>query len=188
MTKDGPPLSRPFRVTRLSAKVPTTFALTADPGQRAAMAEALGILGVERMVFSGSITPVGKRDFTLQGRLAARVVQSCVVTLEPVRTELVGEVLRRFLQDYADPAGDEVELQDDTLEPLPEVIDPGVVAVEELALLLPAYPRAPGAVFEAPVDDDAADPADDAPRRPFAGLADLAARMAAKPDEPDEKG
>lgn len=61
--------------------------------------------------------------------------------------------------------------EDDTLEPIPEVIDLRALAAEELALALPDWPRAPGAelgeaVFAAP---DAA-PLRDADLRPFAGL------------------
>ena len=46
------------------------------------------------------------------------------------------------------PDGDEVEMpEDDTVEPMPEVIDLAEVAAEALALALPLYPRAPGADF-----------------------------------------
>lgn len=189
MTKEDQPLSRPLRVSRLSPKVPTTFDLTADAAERTRMARALGILSVERLAFSGTVMPIGRHDFTLQGQLTARVVQACVVTLQPVHTEVTGEVLRRYLRDYAEPTGDEVELQDDTVEPLPEAIDPGAVALEELALLLPEYPRAAGAVFDLPQGDAAEAAAEDAAARPkpFAGLADLAARMAKETSDPDEK-
>ncbi len=44
------------------------------------------------------------------------------------------------------PTDDEAEMpEDDTAEPLPEVIDPGAVMFEALALALPDYPRAPKA-------------------------------------------
>lgn len=187
MTKAGLTLTRPLRVTRLSNKIATTFDVKPDASQRAALAMELGISAVERMVFRGTLTPVGRHDFTLQATLAARVVQPCVVTLQPVVTEVSGKVLRRYLQDYAEPKGDEAELQDDTLEPLGDVIDPGQVAIEALALLLPEYPRAAGASFVAPVARLDTDLSSEAERpKPFAVLADLAAKLAGKPPDPDE--
>ena len=70
---------------------------------------------------------------------------------------------------------EEVEIpEDDTLEPLGEVIDAAEVAIEALSLALPLYPRAPGvelgAVQVSPPD---AAPLQDADLKPFAGLAKL---------------
>jgi uncharacterized metal-binding protein YceD (DUF177 family) len=187
MPNPGLALSHPLRVTRLSPKVPTTFSLAPDAATRAMLAKHLGIIAVEALVFQGSLTPVGRKDFTLQAELSARVVQPCVVSLQPVTTAVRDTVLRRFSHDYKDPVGDEVELQDDTIEPLPEVIDVGAVAVEALALLLPEYPRASDAVFDGGDLADTDTDAGDRPK-PFAGLADLAEKLARKTDGPDEKG
>lgn len=180
-------LTRPLSTARLSRKVPTTFDLAPDAGIRAAVAKDLEIPGVPHLRFAGTITPTGRRDFVLEGDLVARVTQACVVTLAPVTTDLSDHVLRRFVHDYAVPDGDEVEMpQDDTIEALGDTIDPGAVAVEALALLLPEYPRATGAAF-VPVAEVDTDASDDRPK-PFAGLAALAARMATKLPDPDEKG
>jgi uncharacterized metal-binding protein YceD (DUF177 family) len=65
-------------------------------------------------------------------------------------------VRRRYLADYAEPEGEEVEVpEDDSAEPMPEAIDLAEVLREALALALPPWPRAPGAelgeaVFAAP--------------------------------------
>ena len=68
--------------------------------------------------------------------------------------------------------------EDDTAEPLPEVIDLTEVTREALALALPLYPRAPGAelgeaVFAAP----GTAPIRDEDLKPFAGLAALKAKL-----------
>jgi uncharacterized metal-binding protein YceD (DUF177 family) len=184
------PLTHPLRVTQLSSKVARSFDLTPDAATRAALAQSLDILGIDQLRFTGEITPVGRHDFTLTGTLKVRVVQACVVTLAPVRTTLNDVVQRRFVRDYADPKGDEVEMpDDDTIEPLPEVIDVGWVAAEALALLLPEYPRAEGARLS-PDPSSPEDPLPEADNRPkpFAGLAALAAKMAAKPQDPGENG
>lgn len=180
-------LTRPLVTARLSSKVPTTFDLAPDAAIRAAVAKDLEILGVPHLRFAGTITPAGRRDFVLEGDLVARVTQACVVTLAPVTTDLSDHVLRRFVHDHAVPDADEVEIpQDDSVEALGDTIDPGAVAVEALALLLPEYPRAAGAAFmPATVADN--DVIADRPK-PFAGLAGLAAEMAAKLPDPDENG
>ena len=182
-------LTHPLRVARLSNKVPTTFSLQPDGPVRTALARQLGISAIHHLQFVGTLIPRGRRDFVLEGRISAKVEQPCIVTLRPVLTDVGEDVVRRYVQDYVDPVGDEVELpQDDTLEPLPGVIDVGAVAVEALALLVPEYPRAPGASFDAVSTDPTASLAEQDRPKPFAGLAELAAKMAGKADENDENG
>jgi uncharacterized metal-binding protein YceD (DUF177 family) len=173
------PLTLPFRTQSLSPKKPTRFALTPALAIRTAVARALGISAVHALSFTGEMRPVARRDVMLEGRLTARVEQPCGISLVPVVTDISETVTRRYIADWKDPDGDETEMpDDDTTDPLPEVIDVGVVAVEALALALPLYPRAPGvalgeAVFAAP---DAV-PLRDGDLKPFAGLAALKARL-----------
>ncbi len=69
-------------------------------------------------------------------------------------------------------------MADETREPLPAAIDLMAVAAEALALALPPYPRAPGAVLgDARFAEDGATPLSDEDARPFAGLAALRERM-----------
>ncbi|MGP3696269.1 YceD family protein [Rhodobacter sp. NSM] len=181
------PLSCPFRVAALSASRPTRFKIVPDAEIQGLVAALLGISGVRGMSFAGEIRPAGRRDFELEGRLEATVVQPCSVTLTPVTTRIEETVSRRYLADYTMPEADEVEVPEDDSEPLPDVIDAGAVAVEALALALPLYPRAPGAELD---DTTFAPPGvvplADADLRPFAGLADLRRRMGG--DEPGRGG
>ena len=63
---------------------------------------------------------------------------------------------------------------DDTIEPLPDVIDLGAVLAEALALNLPLYPRADGAHLDQAVFTEPGKlPMTDEDARPFAGLAGL---------------
>ncbi len=190
MTKAGFALTHPLRVARLSSKVATTFDLAPDATLRAALAKDLGISAIKKLSFRGTLMPVGRHDFTLHARVIAQVVQPCVVSLQPVVTDLADDVVRRFVRDFTEPTADEAEVPgDDTVEALPEVIDIGTVAGEALALLLPEYPRAAGAVFVPLHDATARGDADASARpKPFAGLAELAARMALKTPETGEKG
>lgn len=164
-----------LRLSELAARKPTRFALAPDAAERAAVARHLGILGIERLSFRGTLTPHGRRDWTLDAALDARVVQPCVVTSEPVAAEIAEKVERIYAADLPEIAGDEVEMpEDDRVEPLPAAVDLAEVMTEALSLALPLYPRAPGADFagldhagpgaEALTDDSA---------KPFAGLAGL---------------
>lgn len=172
-------LTLPFRTQSLSPKKPTRFALTPDLAVRTALAQTLGITAVHAMTFTGELRPSGRRDVLLEAVLTARVEQPCGISLAPVVTDIRETVMRRYIADWQDPAGDEIEMpDDDTTDPLPEVIDVGDVAVEALTLALPLYPRAPGvalgeAVFAAPD----ATPLRDADVRPFAGLAALKGKL-----------
>jgi hypothetical protein len=75
---------------------------------------------------------------------------------------------------------------DDTTEALGEVIDAGYVLVEALALALPTFPRAPGAVLaEAEFTAPGTAPLRDEDLKPFAGLAALKAKLE-KPDTGSE--
>jgi uncharacterized metal-binding protein YceD (DUF177 family) len=173
--------SQPLPVSQLLAKRRTNLRFAPDAAQRSAIAAALALIDLPECRFEAEVEPHG-RDLLLTGRLVARAVQACVVTLAPVPTRIDQEVRRRFVSDWQEPAGDEAEIpEDDTLEPMPAVIDLAGVAIEALALALPEYPRAKGAelgaqAFPPPGAADEAAPA----RKP---LADLAAMLARKASE-----
>lgn len=169
------PISHPIRSADVAGRRPVAFALAPDAAVRAGVAAALGIPAVQALRFDGAVAPAGKRDVTLAGTLTARVVQPCVVTLDPVTTDLRVPVERRYIAGLALPEAGEVEMpEDDREEPLPDVIDIGAVLIEALALALPDYPRSPGAALgTAAFGPPGAAPLTDADLRPFAALAAL---------------
>ena len=185
----APPPARPtrFRTGGLSPRKPTQFAFRPDQAARALLAQDLDILALHRMEFQGQIAPAGRDAFLLTGHLTADVDQACIVTLVPVRSRIDEEVRRRFDAGFAAPEGDEAEMpEDDTVEPMPEVIDIEGIAAEALVLALPPYPRAAGAVFGAAVHaEDGIAPLQDTDLKPFAGLAALAGRLGVTPDPED---
>lgn len=182
---DPLPLSHPLRTAGLGTRPGTPFDLRPNATERSALAAFLGIVAIPELRLTGTITPVGRRDLLLLADLTARIVQSCVVTLEPVTTRLNEPVERRYVEDFVQPEGDEVEIpEDDGLEPLGPVIDLGSVATEALTLALPLYPRSPGAELGEMVHAaEGVVPLRDADLRPFAGLAKLTSSPAA--DTPD---
>ena len=134
---DTAPFTHPLRLADLPARKPTRFKLQPDAAACTRIAEALGIDAVRKTRFAGELRPLGKRDWRLEARLEATVVQPCVATLDPVTTRIEEDVTRNYLADMAEPAAEETEMpEDDSAEPLPAVVDLGVVMTEALALAL----------------------------------------------------
>lgn len=176
MPADTP--SRPFRIADLARRGPQAFRIEPAVDERAALAAELGISEVRKLRFEGSLVPEGNRDWRLEARLGATVVQPCVVTLAPVVTRIDETVTRRYLARMPAPEaepGSEVEMPVDVeTEPLGHEIDPAQVMAEALALALPDYPRAPGAALEQAVyAEPGVEPLTDAAAHPFAALKHL---------------
>lgn len=165
----------PFRVASISGRTTTHVKFRPSAPERAAIAATMGLIDLPALAFDGEIRPLGKRDLILTGRLTAQAVQACVVTLEPVPARVDEPVTRKFIEDWQEPEADEVEIpEDDSTEPLPEVIDAVSVVIEALALALPLYPRAPGAALgEAVYAEPGAAPLREADLKPFAALAGM---------------
>ena len=189
MTDAATPRPTRFRTGGLSPRKPTRFSYRPDAGERKALAEDLGLLALYRLDLTGEIRPAGRDELVLEATLTAAADQACSVTLAPVPAQVSEPVRRRYVAGLETPEGDEVEMpEDDSVEPMPEVIDLAEIAAEALALALPLYPRAPGAEFaEGLHAADGVTPLTDADLKPFAGLQGLAAKLAAK-GEPGPEG
>lgn len=169
-----------LRFDGLSKTKPTSFSLEPEAARMKEMASDLGILGLRKLRFEGTIKPVGKADWALNAHLGATVIQSCVVTLEPVTTRIEEPVDRYFSADWQAPEDAEVELaeDDDETDPVPEVLDLLDLAREALSLALPPYPRHPDAEIEqAQFAEGGVEPMSDEAAKPFAGLADLKKKL-----------
>lgn len=135
------------------------LALEAEAAERAAVARRLGLEAVSRLELTGCLRRQGGSNlYRLTGMLRAEVVQTCVVSLEPLEARLEVALDRGFLvaepEEGAAPEA-EVEIEgDDPPDAVPGgVADLGEVAVEELALALDPYPRRPGAELPAALPD-----------------------------------
>jgi uncharacterized metal-binding protein YceD (DUF177 family) len=145
------------------------FDLVADADTRAAVARIAGLRDLPRFVANFAVTRHGGGGLKVAGSVAATVEQTCVVTLEPLASEVAETVDLVFTPRpaaAADEAGAPQETDDET-EPLVDgIVDLGALATEFLILGLDPYPRKPGAVF--------APPQEEAPNEsPFASLAAL---------------
>ena len=146
--------------------------LEASPAERAAVARRLGIPAVDRLVAELAVKSLSGRLLRVEGRWEAAVQQACVVTLEPVAARLDGwlEASYEIAEGTGGRGGSEVVVDPEAADPAevlpPEGIDLGELVVQELAVGLDPYPRAPGAKvpteFRPPEVEDT--------RSPFAAL------------------
>ncbi len=152
------PLDRlPFSLTvavRDIGRRGRTVKLEADAGQRTALAKVLSIEAIEGLAGDFFLEMISSSSVHLRGRLEADLVQTCVVSLEPVQQhvdELVTMTLlptetsdgRPHTSTLIDPMD-----EDDRDTYSRGRIDLGMIVSEQLALHLDPYPRAPGVEFE----------------------------------------
>ncbi len=103
----------------------------------------LGVSSIRRMMFEGTLTRETQGIWRLEGHLGATVVQPCVASLRPVKCRIEESIVRAFVPGLEMPGPNTVSVcpDDDTVEPLPDVIDLFCIATEALSLGLPDYPR-----------------------------------------------
>ena len=166
----------PWRSPVTVAQIPDTGLhreLEASAAERRAMADVAGLRDILSAHADFDVEPKSGGRVQVTGRVRARVGQTCVVTLDPIESEIDEEVDLTFAPEAeARRLEDLIEEGQDDEDP-PEVADPpeaivngiidlGRIATDALYLAIDPYPRKPGAVFEAEVT--APDPED----HPFA--------------------
>ncbi|MEZ5829093.1 MAG: DUF177 domain-containing protein [Hyphomicrobiales bacterium] len=173
-TSEAPPLSRKVRVVDIEDNAP--LRLEPTPAEMADVATLLDLVALEGLAFDYHLRRDGARVH-LNGRLKARVTQTCVVTLEPVGSLIDVPVTIEFW-----PATSVEELEHKVEDPeqsglldWPEAIsdgtlDLGPVVYETLATALDPYPRREGASFEWSQDASEAEARETGP---FAALKQL---------------
>lgn len=142
--------SRPVDVDRLPADE-ALFDIAATPSEREALARRFALLRLDRLEAQVRLKRLAGGLLRLSATVSAAVVQSCVVTLEPVP----GELEDRFALIYgsAGNALGEATLggEEELVEPLPSgFLDIGEAVAQQLSLALDPYPRAPGAEMAEP--------------------------------------
>jgi hypothetical protein len=143
--------------------------------ERAALATALEIVACERLETRYVIQPLANGQYLATGSVEADVVQSCVVTLEPVTGRIVEWLEVEFWPPHELPEPATVEfdvLATTDREPIEGGTIPiGRVLYEHVAAGLDPYPRKEGAVFR--WRDREAPPVAEQPDSPFAVLGKL---------------
>lgn len=169
-----PEFSRPVLVDQVSSRG-MEMTVEADAAECAALAARFNLRAVERLSARVKLkAAAGGTLFRVHGELSAQVVQTCVVTLEPLPVTIDAAFDLTYGGDEPEDGGGELELSfDDADPPEPLVggsIDIGEAVAEHLALELEPFPRKAGAEFNEPADRPVVD--DEKPH-PFAVLARL---------------
>ncbi|MFQ5939552.1 MAG: DUF177 domain-containing protein [Alphaproteobacteria bacterium] len=140
--------SRPFPIGDEEAVV----RIAAEPEERAALARRFALLALDSLTAEVRLQPGGTGNvIRLRAQFRADVVQSCVVTLQPVASRIEESVELSFIRVESVPKVTAVAVApegEDPPEPLQgEEIDLGEVVAEQLGVRLEPYPRRPGATF-----------------------------------------
>jgi len=145
----------------------------------AARADLTAVAGLRDLSRLSAVFDLARRGAGVRviGQVSARVGQTCVVTLEPVESDVEETVDVVFAPSPAGSAHRSAETTDhdasDEEPPEPLIgghVDLGVIATEFLLLGIDPYPRKAGAEFMPPK-------ADDGGTRPFAALEALKKRL-----------
>lgn len=155
--------------------------LTADAATMKALAKFANVNEVSALHAVFDVTRCGRDGLRVVGEVRARVGQTCIVSLEPMETEVVEPVDVVYEPPKPEPAvparvapaapgalgSVSFEDEEDPPEPLLDgVADLGGLATEFLILGIDPYPRKPEATFDVPQDDAGES-------GPFAALAKL---------------
>lgn len=134
-------------VARLGPK-PESFHLKATTQERAALIDRFDLVDLDELTADLAVRK--RRDtgwIAVTGSVRANVVQTCVITLEPVESLIESDIDEVF---EAGAGADTPEIDLDPLSDVPEPLeggrlDLGDLVAQTLGLALDPYPRAPGA-------------------------------------------
>lgn len=176
-----PEFSRPFDVARTAARGRDLDA-EADATERAALARRLGVPAINSLRGTATVVAEARDLFSVQGRLEAEVVQTCVVDMSEfplryaedfvvlfARTPAPGR--ERGRKDEGARAFD-LDPEDDRAlaEPFEgETLDLGEILAQQLSLALDPFPRRPDVALPEGVGADEFAAED----RPLAKLGEL---------------
>src|SRR6201999_1404092 len=166
----------PWRVPIVVEQIPDAGlhrAFEASDAVRAAMADLAALREISSASASFDLNLKSGGRVHVTGQVRARIGQTCVVTLDPIESEIDEAVDLMFapseqipsLSALVEQTAESDEEIPDPPEPIVNgMIDLGRLATDALFLAIDPYPRRPDAAFEPPAE--IRDPAD----HPFAAL------------------
>ena len=156
------PFSYLVKVGHISGN-PVEVHVEADNRELAGLATLWDVLSVEKLEADLKLSRWKRDGVRIKGGVRAKVVQACVVTLEPVESEIDENFEQIFVPEDSKlaraPSKDAGEMVLDPDGPdLPETfagdaIDAGAIVAEFTALAIDPYPRKPGVEFDAHIED-----------------------------------
>ena len=173
------PVSRPLRVDEI--RDGASGSIEATPAEMTAVAKLLELRALQDLTMTYRLSHAGAGRLRLKGELKATVTQTCVVSLEPVRSELAVPIEAEFWPAEMIAAHEEREEEQGgaTLSDWPEPIsdgriDLGPLLYETLATSLDPYPKKEGVSFE--WSQGGEEPKSEGGTSPFAALGALKKR------------
>ncbi|MAY60719.1 MAG: metal-binding protein [Rhizobiales bacterium] len=155
---------------------PITVKFDADATERKEIANVWDVPAVESFTGEAAVSRWKRDGVRVKGHVKVRIVQDCVVTLEPVEQTISEDFEALFVPENSrlarrEPSDGELFVDPDGAD-IPDTfsgdsIDLGAVAAEFAALAIDPYPRKEGAEFEEFIESD---PAEDKKESPFAVL------------------
>lgn len=151
------PFPRPFPANRIASGAVDTE-VSANDDEKKALAELWSVDTVHSVSADLHISVWRREGLRIRGTATAKITQSCVVTLEPIETDVVEEIDATFLPEnsrqFRRMLNEDGELVVDPDGPdEPEVfsghtIDLGAVVAESIALGIDPYPRKDGVALD----------------------------------------
>jgi uncharacterized metal-binding protein YceD (DUF177 family) len=153
-THEHPEFSRIVPLPRID-EPPAAISVTATEAECAALAQRFGLPTVQSLQVTATINWLPhERLSRLDGRVVARAVQECVVTLDPLPVAVDAAFVRLYTPvplrtDTAEPAGFDAEDEEPPEYAADGRVDLGEIGAEQFALSLDPYPRRPDAEIPA---------------------------------------
>ncbi|KQV82048.1 DUF177 domain-containing protein [Rhizobium sp. Root1220] len=161
-SRDDVPFSYLVKVGHISAN-PVEVHVEADKKELEALAKSWNVVSVNDLSADLEIARWKRDGIRVKGKVSAKIVQSCIVTLGPVPSEIDESFEQIFVPENSKlarkPANDTGEMVLDPDGPdLPEsfsgdTIDVGEVVAEFAALGIDPYPRKAGVEFGSHIED-----------------------------------
>lgn len=175
-------------------KTPKSYFLSASEEDRAHIARRLNVVSVDELSATLNIVRGGVGRIEVEGQLKAKVIQECVVTLEPLEawieedfdawfadTDSTVSFVKAKKEQQSRKGHVEVELTPENEDPEPIVdgnIEAGELVVQYLSLAINPYPKAEGVQFERSDEDSQEKEPSSARRSPFEALKNWKAKGA----------
>jgi uncharacterized metal-binding protein YceD (DUF177 family) len=178
-----PAITRPVAIATIG-HTPLSRRVEIDEPERKAIAAAIGLVDIVALSADFLIGRERGGTIRVDGQLTAEIVQTCVVSLEPVHQRIEEPILARFIEssDESEAPPSTVDIVESEEDP-PEfvsgpILDLGPIVIEHFLLAIDPYPHAPCAEPVAnPLAEERA-----GNNSPFGMLASLAGRKSTSSD------
>ena len=146
----------------------------ANAAERAALAEAFELERLDLFQADYELRPMRDGKFAMDATFTARLVQSCVVSLEPIESEVAEAFKIEFVPEREGGPLQPLDLAPDGVPGETYAggqIDVGAALAQQLSLAIDPYPRKADAKLDWTGEEDGGEGAE--PQGPFSALAKL---------------